>query len=66
MFYNPELKQYLQQMNVKEVYYLAPIDHERDHTLDARYATHASTETGSFQHDHVRSIPLASLRFFEK
>ncbi|CAO3572643.1 unnamed protein product [Mortierella alpina] len=66
MFYNPELKQYLQQMNVKEVYYLAPNDHERDHTLDARYATHASAETGSFQHVHVRSIPLASLKFFVK
>ncbi|KAF9967556.1 histidinolphosphatase [Mortierella alpina] len=66
MFYNPELKQYLQQMNVTEVYYLAPNGHGRDHTLDARYATHASAATGSFQHVHVRSIPLASLRFFEK
>ncbi|KAF9568333.1 histidinolphosphatase [Mortierella alpina] len=66
MFYNPELKQYLQQMNVTEVHYLAPNDHGRDHALDAQYATHASAETGSFQHVHVRSIPLASLKFFEK
>ncbi|KAF9290964.1 histidinolphosphatase [Mortierella alpina] len=66
MFYNPELKQYLQQMNVTEVYYLAPNGDGRDHALDSQYATHASKETGSFQHVHVRSIPLASLKFFEK
>ncbi|KAG9327026.1 hypothetical protein KVV02_006503 [Mortierella alpina] len=66
MFYNPELRLYLQQMNVTEVYYLAPNGQGRDHALDSQYATHASVETGSFQHVHVRSIPLASLKFFEK
>ncbi|KAG0002820.1 histidinolphosphatase [Entomortierella chlamydospora] len=62
MFYNPELKRYLELMKIDNVYYLASNSKEQDRP----YATNTSTETGSFQLVHVRSIPLASLEFFEK
>ncbi|KAF8934181.1 histidinolphosphatase [Dissophora ornata] len=63
MFYNPELKRYLEQMKVEHVYYLAP---NGSNDQDRPYTTRASEETGSFQHVHVRSIPVASLKFYEK
>ncbi|KAG0197000.1 histidinolphosphatase [Mortierella sp. GBA30] len=67
MFYNPELKQYLEQMTIEEIYYLAP-NHSDTTGLnpDPKYATYARAETGSFQHVHVRSIPVSSLKFFDK
>ncbi|KAF9087115.1 histidinolphosphatase [Mortierella sp. AM989] len=62
MFYNPELKRYLELMKVEKVYYLTPNTDEQDRP----YATFASAETRSFQLVHVRSIPLTSLEFYEK
>ncbi|KAG0371307.1 Polymerase/histidinol phosphatase-like protein [Gamsiella multidivaricata] len=62
MFYDPELKGYLEQMKIEQVYYLAPNSSE----LNRPYTTNASAGTGSFQHVHVRSIPLADLHFYEK
>ncbi|KAF9941277.1 histidinolphosphatase [Modicella reniformis] len=62
MFYNPELKGYLEEMKIEKVYYLSPNNHD-----DSRpYPTRASMATGSFQHVHIRSIPLASLKFYQK
>jgi histidinol-phosphatase (PHP family) len=62
MFYNPELKRYLEEMKIEQVYYLAPNDEHGDRP----YSTKATEATGSFQHVHVRSIPLASLKFEQK
>ncbi|KAF9203729.1 histidinolphosphatase [Haplosporangium sp. Z 27] len=62
MFYNPELKSYLELMKIDKIYYLAPNTSEQDRP----YPTNASVETESFQLVHVRSIPLNSLEFFEK
>lgn len=59
MFYNPELKGYLEAMKIEQVYYLAPNDEHSDRP----YPTNASEATMSFQHVHVRSIPLSSLKF---
>ncbi|KAF9584067.1 histidinolphosphatase [Lunasporangiospora selenospora] len=66
MFYNPELKEYLERMNVEKVYYLAPNSGDLDEaqiTTDETYKTNARPETSSFQHVHVRSIPTQTLRF---
>ncbi|KAF9434475.1 histidinolphosphatase [Entomortierella beljakovae] len=62
MFYDPELKNYLELMKVDKVYYLAPNTGEQDRP----YTTAASNKTGSFQHVHVRSIPLTMLEFNKK
>ncbi|KAG0058564.1 histidinolphosphatase [Linnemannia elongata] len=62
MFYNPELKQYLNQMKVQQVYYLAP-NRTKAHE-GVVYETNASAETGSFQHVHVRAVPTDSLDFY--
>ncbi|KAF8932561.1 histidinolphosphatase [Haplosporangium gracile] len=62
MFYNPELKQYLHQMKIDQVYYLAP------NQIGAQdgvvYETNASADTGSFQHVHVCAVPTDSLDFY--
>ncbi|KAK3816430.1 MAG: Polymerase/histidinol phosphatase-like protein [Benniella sp.] len=62
MFYNPELKRYLEEMKIEQVYYLASNDEHGDRP----YSTKATEATGSFQHVHVRSIPLTSLKFDQK
>ncbi|KAK3841212.1 MAG: Polymerase/histidinol phosphatase-like protein [Linnemannia gamsii] len=68
MYYNPELKRYLEQMNIQQVYYLAPNQKSctqgEEDTGDQVYETKASAETGSFQHVHVRAVPTASLNFY--
>ncbi|KAF9977000.1 histidinolphosphatase [Actinomortierella ambigua] len=63
MFYVPELKQYLERMNIKEVFYLAP--KEEEHLVDASKVlpTNTQSETGSFQHVTVKSVPVGSLDF---
>ncbi|KAG0050126.1 histidinolphosphatase [Gryganskiella cystojenkinii] len=66
MFYTPELNRYLEQMNIEHVYYLAPNDNGSSKQVQEEYRTNSRSETGSFQHVHVRSIPLASLRFISK
>jgi histidinol-phosphatase (PHP family) len=67
MFYNPELKLYLEQMKIQQVYYLAPNQTAKGQGLaegsELVYKTNASSETGSFQHVHIRAIPTASLNF---
>ncbi|KAG9062736.1 histidinolphosphatase [Linnemannia hyalina] len=62
MFYNPELKQYLDQMKIQQVYYLAP--NQTKTREGVIYETNASAETGSFQHVHVRAILTDSLDFY--
>ncbi|KAI1300847.1 histidinolphosphatase [Mortierella claussenii] len=64
MFYNPELKQYLEQMKIEQVYFLAP--NSGSDPADRPYPSHTFSETRSFQHVHVRSIPLASLKFYQQ
>ncbi|KAF9907016.1 histidinolphosphatase [Linnemannia zychae] len=68
MFYNPELKQYLEHMKIQQVYYLAPNRAIPAHGVtegsEQVYKTKASAETGSFQHVHVRAVPTASLNFY--
>ncbi|KAG0298785.1 histidinolphosphatase [Linnemannia gamsii] len=63
MFYNPELKEYLDLMKIEQVYYLAPNSKSQDEGVVV-YETNASAETGSFQHVHVHAIPTASLDFY--
>ncbi|KAF9191120.1 histidinolphosphatase [Haplosporangium sp. Z 11] len=68
MFYNPELKQYLELMNIERLYYLVPNGTAEDKATHPErvHVTNASIDTDSFQHVHVRSIPLASLNFYQK
>jgi histidinol-phosphatase (PHP family) len=63
MFYNPELKEYLDLMKIEQVYYLALNSKSQDEGAVV-YETNASAETGSFQHVHVHAIPTASLDFY--
>ncbi|GJJ75585.1 histidinol-phosphatase (PHP family) [Entomortierella parvispora] len=62
MFYDPELKRYLEQMKIEKVFYLVPA------SLDPKPAhpTQARKETMSFQHVVVQAMDLAELRFFSK
>ncbi|KAF9080797.1 histidinolphosphatase [Mortierella sp. AD031] len=68
MFFNPELKHYLEQMKIDQVYYLAPNQGGSSRQIEEQdaqvYKTNASPETGSFQHVHVRSVPTSSLNFY--
>ncbi|KAG0241377.1 Polymerase/histidinol phosphatase-like protein [Mortierella sp. GBAus27b] len=59
MYYNPELKEYLERMEVQQVYYLTSNDQHGDRP----YPTRTTEVTRSFHHVHVRSIPLTSLKF---
>ncbi|KAF9117940.1 histidinolphosphatase [Mortierella sp. 14UC] len=68
MFYNPELKQYLEQMKIQQVYYLSPNQRTQAQReaegSEQVYDTNATADTGSFQHVHVRAVPTASLNFY--
>ncbi|KAF9930553.1 histidinolphosphatase [Linnemannia zychae] len=65
MFYNPELKQYLEQMKIDKIYYLAPNQQAvgKEQGDGKIYTTNVLAETGSFQHVQVRAVPMASLNF---
>jgi len=62
MFYDPELKRYLEQMKIEKIYYLIPTSSDPK----PKYSTQTRKETMSFQHVVVQSLDLAELRFFSK